>query len=134
MKLEHNWKYKSLLNLEKISDHSIPEDTSRLVRRCNELLRFPLNEFTIEDLRLMIGQQFSLVYLIPLAIEKLNDDLFAEGDFYPGDLLAIVLKIDPIFWKENQEIWIGLNKLISNRKDEIEAEGISTKMFNDSQS
>lgn len=33
-----------------------PDDTS-LVRRCTELRRKPVAEFTIEDLRVMLGQR-----------------------------------------------------------------------------
>lgn len=64
----------------------------------------------IEDLRIMIAQNFSLAYLIPLAIEKLKENVLAEGDFYPGDLLEAVTKIDDGFWIEN-----------ANYKRELEA-------------
>src|SRR5438132_1243460 len=64
---------------------------SYLVRTCHALRRKPLRDFTVEDLRIMIGQNFSLEYLIPLAIEHLQRDPFAAGDFYPGDLLGCVL-------------------------------------------
>jgi hypothetical protein len=130
MKLENNWQSKSLFNLYKMTDFRPSENpASRLVQRCEELLSIPLNQYSIEDLRLMIGQSFCLEYLIPLAIEKLKDDLFAEGDFYPGDLLKNVLNTDLDFWKQNQNFYREVNDLISGREDAISAEGIKVDVF-----
>ena len=92
MKLENNWRLKTIENLEKVEWPHFDFD-SRLIRRTKELRKVPLNEFTIEDLRLMIGQQIGLNYLIPLALETLTEDLYAEGDFFEGDLLKNVLAI-----------------------------------------
>ena len=66
MKLENNWRQKTLENLEK-DFWGKPDYDSHLVTRCHELTKLPLDNFTTEDLRIMIGQQISLDYLIPLA-------------------------------------------------------------------
>ncbi|HVU70252.1 MAG TPA: contact-dependent growth inhibition system immunity protein, partial [Ktedonobacteraceae bacterium] len=71
---------------------------SYLVRTCHALRRKPLRDFTVEDLRIMIGQNISLDYLIPLALEHLQQDPLVAGDFFPGDLLANVLKVKADFW------------------------------------
>jgi hypothetical protein len=90
MKLENNWQQKTLENLEKEKWITFDSD-SRLIKRIKELRRVPLDNFSVEDLRLMIGQRESLEYLIPLAIEKLRADILAEGDMYKGDLLLAVV-------------------------------------------
>lgn len=119
MKLENNWRQKTLENLEK--DYWRNKDyDSHLVRRCHELRKLPLNNFTTEDLRIMIGQQISLDYLIPLALEVLTIDLFAEGDFFEGDLLKNVLAIKTQFWDNNKYYWIMLYNLIKDRRNEID--------------
>lgn len=130
MKLENNWQGKSLFDLEKINsvDHA-EEAPTHVVKRSHELIKLPLNEYTIEDLRLMIGQEFGLLYLIPLAIEKLHDNLFAGGDMFEGDLLANVLQIDHSFWKQNSDLWVQANNLIVNRKQEIDNLKISMEKF-----
>src|SRR3954465_15505893 len=97
MKLENNWRQKTLENLEKDYWNN-PAYDSHLVRRCHELRKLPLGKFTTEDVRIMIGQQISLDYLIPSALEVLTIDLFAEGDFFEGDLLKNVLAIKTDFW------------------------------------
>ena len=101
-KLEHNWRQKTLENLEKdFWDNS--KCDSNLLKRCWELRKVTLDKFTTEDLRIMIGQQIGLNYLFPLAIESLTKDLFSEGDFYPGDLLKSVLSVDTNFWNTHKE-------------------------------
>ncbi len=118
MKLENNWRQKTLENLE--NDYwGNPDYDSHLVRRCHELRKLPLDSFTTEDLRIMIGQQISLNYLMPLALEVLTIDLFAEGDFFEGDLLKNVLSIDTDFWNKNKNYWTALNNLIKDRRSEI---------------
>lgn len=89
-----------------------PEFHSSLVIRCHELRKKSLNEFTIEDLRLLIGQNFSLDYLIPIALEYLKDDLLAEGMYYPGDLLYNVLSIKHHFWLDNEDLKCEMDQLL----------------------
>lgn len=129
MNLENNWKDKSLENLEKdIWEEAGPDDTG-LVQRVTALRKVPLRDFSTEDLRRVIGQQFSLDYLIPLALETLRENLFAEGDLYEGDLLERVLNVRPEFWKENGHYWVALDELIQHRLDEIKEMGLDTSKF-----
>jgi hypothetical protein len=88
---------KTLQQLEG-SDWGDPTYDSHLVTECHRLRRVPLREFTVEKLRIMIGQQIGLQYLIPVALELLRDDPFTAGDLYDGDLLAAVLRADSRFW------------------------------------
>ena len=75
-----------------------PEIDSFLVKECHRLRRTPLGEFTPGDLRIMIGQNIGLQYLIPLAIEYLQKDPLVEGDYFPGDLLSVVLRAESDFF------------------------------------
>jgi hypothetical protein len=114
--MENDWKFKSLQDLEKRQPIAILY-SSHLVKRCTELLNQPLNKYTVEDMRIMIGQQIGLDYLIPLALEQLNIDILSEGDYYPGDLLTAVLKVDKVFWSKNGGLLIELTGLIKSNKD-----------------
>ena len=118
MKLENNWRQKTLENLEK-DFWSNPDYDSHLVKRCHELRKIPLDNFTTEDLRIMIGQQIGLNYLIPLALEVLTKDLFAEGVFFEGDLLKNVLAIKTEYWNDNKNYWLTLDALIKDRRNEL---------------
>ena len=61
-------------------------------------------DFTVEDLRIMIGQQIGLQYLVPIALERLEIDPLAEGHCYRGDLLSTVISIDEPFWKARHDL------------------------------
>lgn len=125
-KLENNWRYKSLESLEKKIWPKIDFE-SHLVKRTSQLRKVPLNEFCIEDLRIMIGQNFGLPFLIPLALEKLHENILAEGDFYPGDLLQATVKSDPKFWIKHPEYKKKLDELIQENLDVIKNENL--KLF-----
>ncbi len=94
---------KSLQQLEG-EDWGEPTYPSHLVCECHRLRRIPLREFTVENLRIMIGQNIGLQYLVPLALERLQTDPYAEGDMYPGDLLVSVLRSDAEFWRRRREL------------------------------
>ncbi len=94
---------KTLQELEG-SDWGEPEFPSHLVVTCHRLHRTPLRDFTVEDLRIMIGQGIGLPFLVPLALERLEEDPLVQGDYYPGDLLGAVLGIDPGYWRDRPDL------------------------------
>lgn len=96
-KFENNWRFKTLEALEK-EYWSEPTYDSHLVTTCHALRKKQLKDFTTEDLRIMIGQNIGLKYLIPLALEKLQQNILADGDCYEGDLLNAVLRSDKEYW------------------------------------
>ena len=88
---------KSLQELEQ-HDWGEPGYDSYLVTTIHRVRRKPLADFTVEDLRIMIGQKIGLPFLVPLAVERLEPDPLAAGDYYPGDLLSAVLGVSEGFW------------------------------------
>jgi hypothetical protein len=127
MKLENNWRQKTLENLEKEKWNTFDSD-SRLIKRIKELRKVPLDNFAVEDLRLMIGQHESLEYLIPLAIEKLRADILSEGDMYKGDLLLAVVNARQDYWDKSTEQKGELIELINRNKELIESEGLEIEI------
>ncbi|HEY0761022.1 MAG TPA: contact-dependent growth inhibition system immunity protein [Pyrinomonadaceae bacterium] len=109
---------------------ALPSDateSSALAITCLTLYEKPLKDFTVENLRVMIGQSIGLEFLIPLAVELLRKNPFVEGDYYPGDLLSVVLKVAPGFWQTHpdlywsvSEIVAGLPSLMSDLTDAIQ--------------
>lgn len=73
-------------------------DATYLVRRCHELRRKDVAEFTAGDLRIMLGQQIGVPFLLPRAVDILVRDPLAVGDYYPGDLLRSVARLPPSAW------------------------------------
>ncbi|MFL0267976.1 contact-dependent growth inhibition system immunity protein [Candidatus Clostridium radicumherbarum] len=78
-----------------------PNLDSPSILTCYKLRKKAIGIFEVEDLRIMIGQKIGLDYLIPLALETLEDNIFAEGNMYSGDLLDTVLRVDNSFWENN---------------------------------
>lgn len=91
---------RSLEDIEGARWPAPPPDTSRLVLTAHALRQKPLAALTVEDLRLLVGQDIGLVHLLPLAVEVLRSNPLAEGDLYEGDLLAAVLSRAPAAWAE----------------------------------
>lgn len=90
-----------------------PTFDSHLVTECHRLRKVPLEQLTAENLRIMIGQKIGLPHLMPLALNRLEENPFTEGDFYPGDLLLAVLRAGSDFWKANPELFYRLNDIMS---------------------
>lgn len=123
-----NWKNSTLEKLE--NDYwKEPAHDSQLIIRCHQLRKAQLDKFTVEDLRVMIGQQIGLTYLIRLALDILEKELFAEGDYFEGDLLKNVLDVDTAFWKENKDYWRTLFNIIKDRRQEISNHKFDTSKF-----
>jgi len=75
-----------------------PTYNSYLVRTIHALRRKSIRLFTVEDLRITLGQKMGMEPLVPLALDRLEADPFAEGDFYPGDLLSSVMGLPRDYW------------------------------------
>jgi hypothetical protein len=107
---------KSLQELEQHNwGEAAPTDTP-LVARCMLLRRKPLAEFTTEDLRVMIGQQIGLPHLVALAVGVLESNPLAEGNFYPGDLLCAVLRVDREFWCDHPDLVQGVRSVVKQAR------------------
>lgn len=115
---ENNWNSKTLEALEK--DYwNDPGICSNLVLTCHKLRKIQLKEFDAENLRIMIGQQIGLKFLIPLALEKLGENIMAMGDFYEGDLLAAVLSVKADYWKANPALFIQLDEIVNENEKRL---------------
>jgi glycine betaine/choline ABC-type transport system substrate-binding protein len=129
MKFENNWKNKSLENLEKDIWPSLSEDEgSYLIQTCHQLRKKQLKDFEIEDLRIMIGQNIGLDFLIPLAIDELELDILAEGNFYEGDLLKNILTSDKEYWKREKKNWAKVCELFNKNESKMTEFNTSRKI------
>jgi hypothetical protein len=67
----------------------------------------------------MIGQNIGLEFLIPIALDVLKENFFAEGDLYEGDLLKSVLTSDKEYWKKSTEHWQALQELYEKNEQAL---------------
>jgi hypothetical protein len=95
-----------------------PTYDSYLVTTCHRLRTKPIGEFDVEDLRIMIGQNIGLPYLLPLALDRLEGNLWAEGHMYPGDLLKMTAAAD-FPWATRVELRDRLRVVVHRALEEI---------------
>jgi len=101
------------------TDWGEPPYDSHLVTERYRLRRVPLNRLRIEDLRLLIGQGDGLQYLVPIALQHLENYPFAKGDFYPGDLLKNVASVEEAFWTTHPPLRAQLIKALDRALERI---------------
>jgi hypothetical protein len=91
----HSLEGRMHLSLEEIEGDRWGEPTfdSSLVARLHRMRKVPLRELRTEDLRVALGQKVGVPHLLPLALDILEQDPFAEADCYPGDLLWVVARL-----------------------------------------
>lgn len=99
-----------------------PAYDSYVVTTCHSMRKKPLQELTIEEIRLVVGQGFSLEVLMPIAIEKLKENILAEGDLYEGALLSNVLSKNTFdYWRTHRDEWKDVVNLYLKHKDIFES-------------
>ena len=91
---------KTLLELEGDSG-AVATGDRHLVKAVRRLRELPIRDYRVEDLRFMIGEGMGLPYLVPIALDVLEADPFAKGDYYPGDLLKMVTTVPLAFWSDH---------------------------------
>jgi CDI immunity proteins len=70
------------------------------------------SELSVEDLRLLIAREHSLSRYVPQAIDRLEENALAEGDYYAGDLLHAVLDVDVDYWREHRDQWERVDEIV----------------------
>jgi len=113
---------KSIEQLENDYWNGEIEFPSNLVINCHKYRKIPIKDLTIEQLRLLISQKIGIDYLTVVAIEKLEQNILAEGDIYEGDLLDAVSRIPTEFWIEKQAELQKLEGLVELNSEKIKAE------------
>jgi hypothetical protein len=94
-------------SLEEIEDDywgDPPTDATRLISAAYALRKRPIGALDAEGLRLLISQQIGLGALVPVALDHVERDPLAEGDFYPGDLLdALMRRVPESYWQAHRD-------------------------------
>lgn len=116
---------KSLQELEG-ADWGDPETAeTTMIGRVLALRRRPLKDLSNGEVRLAITQQVGFPFVLELAIERLRPDPLLEADFYPGDVLAALVRLDEQDWAGRNDLREALAKLfrqaMTQSSDEADA-------------
>ena len=103
-----------------------PADATHLVRRCHALRRVPLERLGPADLRVLIGQNIALKYLMPIALRLLKSNPMLETEYYPGDLLVSAMAVGRAFWTSSPEALVELTRLAQEAKASIDGQAESS--------
>jgi hypothetical protein len=117
-------------SIEQLENHywKTPDTSYPLVEKCQAYRKIPVDQLSIEQLRLLVGQDIGLPFLVPKALQQLTKNILAEGDLYAGDLLSAVLSINNGYWQEHPVIRKELLELLDNRKMQLEASNQSSSL------
>ena len=116
------WRYKSLEQLENRKWEPTVAVNSGLAQKCLALTKVPLVKLSANELSMLISQGYNPQYLVPLALEILNNDILITAGLYPGDLLKSVLDVPSAFWEQHPDLHSKLLDLMQARKEEVESE------------
>lgn len=75
------------------------------------LRRKPLESLTDGEVRLAVGQKVGFPHILELAIQRLRAHPLIEGDYYPGDVLAALIRLDEGDWEGSNDLLAELAEL-----------------------
>ncbi|MBL7945432.1 MAG: hypothetical protein JNN32_05165 [Flavobacteriales bacterium] len=84
----------------------VPDEVdSSVIKRFYALRNTPIGTLSPADLRFLIGQHECLEFLVPMALGLLANDPWLEAEYYPGDLLISLLRIEhpPRYWSKGNK-------------------------------
>ena len=93
-----------------------------LVRRVYEAGEVPLEDLSDEELRVLLSQRLGVAHVIPLALARLEKELWCEATFYRGDLLVAAIGAESGLEKSDPS-WSWLHEIAkqaSSRVDELD--------------
>jgi hypothetical protein len=92
-----------------------------LVEKCYKYRKIPISDLSVEQVRLLLGQKIGVKFLLDRAVKFLQEDILSEGDFFPGDLLVSVLRLDQENWKDNADLQSDFGRLLVRSGSQIMA-------------
>ncbi|MDE7104858.1 MAG: hypothetical protein K2O36_03135, partial [Ruminococcus sp.] len=119
---------KSIAELENIECMDCGID-SYVVRTSLNALKKPLNQLDIQEIRLLITQKLGVKYVLPVAVNALECDIFQEATYYDGDLLNAVLNLPMSFWNDNKNEYEKMRILIKKNYLKIQNSEFVDKEF-----
>lgn len=108
-----------------------PVYDSNVVVDSYRLRKVPLKDLTPENLRLMLSQSIGIKYLVPVALEMLENNFFVETDFGTGYLLRSLIMIDIAYWYDNREQKKNLIGLVNKHQELLNKTDLPPKMVKD---
>ena len=99
------------------------EFDSPVILESHKARKIPVQELSLEQLRLLVSQHLSLHILVPLAQDILWQNPMVQAKHYNGDLLCAVASLPDPFW-EKHPLWfermIDIRFMVEDLQDSIQ--------------
>ena len=95
---------KSLQELEGVNWGDPAAAETPMIGRVLALRRKPIQELSNDEVRLSIGQKVGFPIILELALEPLDSNPLAEGNCYPGDMLAALVRLEDEDWAGRSDL------------------------------
>ena len=92
---------KTLNQIEGRGPQPMPPELKGLIANAERLMGTPIDQFSVGDLRLMIGQNMGTEHLMPRALGVLELNPLVCGTFFPGDLLKATFRLPAVYWTQH---------------------------------
>lgn len=104
---------KSLQELDGVDWGDPTTAETPMIGRVLALRRKPLECLSNGEVRLAVGQRVGFPLILELAVERLSHDPLIEGDNYPGDILAALVRLDEQDWAGRDDLRARLAELFA---------------------
>jgi len=103
--------YRSLVELTE-GVIEVPEEPESLGMAVGRLVTKPLRRLELKELLLLVHHHVGLPYVVPMAIDRLEGQPWAQARHCPGDLLIALMEADSRFWREREDLWLAMVPLL----------------------
>ena len=116
---------KSLCELERqFPSEVITKDRLPLVGNENDVVKIPIGDLDVENLAYLINQKLGLKYVVPMAIEILGENPFAEGEYIGRNLLGSLLSLKKKYWSDKPEAYRHVAEIVREAESDNSEEAI----------
>lgn len=91
-------------------------------RETLRILGRPARRLNPAELYLLLQQGIALEFAVPLAVDRLDSDPFAEAGGRPGGLLTAILEAPVSFWIEHETLWHAVIGILERAVSQIAAQ------------
>lgn len=102
---------KSLQELEGADWGDASTAETPMIGRVLVLRRKPLRHLSDSEVRLAVSQKVGFPFTLKLAIDRLSANPLLEGENYPGDVLAALLRVEDADWVGRHALRARLTEL-----------------------
>ena len=96
-----------------------PKFKSYVVITSTKAVKKPIKDLTTEEIRLLIGQRLGVKYLLHRAVLIVEKDPLICASLYEGDLMHVLLELEPEEWAENELDYSLFKRIVSKHKAEL---------------